>query len=491
MRTGYSHLGFDFASDGDFVVRVANAQFVNLQTILEIDGEKLLQVYLPEEAGGPPRISARFFDRDNAEIAAIVKNQWRGSAEAFDIEARGNRIVARSGTRAIDLSVVLEPPNIFAVESMNLAFNDSRVAGSVADGFEVRTPDASLKVPSDPVLVRSAPFWLSISDGQIRLGSDSTVRFTRANGSVRYLPGYYQVEDADVEFMHSDGEVPPLPSTIQSDEPLLKVVSRKPGSGIAVHFNIPREPLPAREGTGPEIRLERDALPEQVVLRELMRLSGQFQAFYAAERGKIPWALYWAQDLSLKDSHPWQVRVRPTGERVICLRGVPARVGDAFNITRALRHLILDAEGFPSTISKGPAPFLSTALNDAIRAPVIDRGLTEYGFDLWCQYDVEAAVAMREMEQFPSAPTDRYYWLLWLFVYVGQRLAWEFRNAVRPRAGNDLRMFFDSRYPKLGNEAQQMLHLIKMVGYTTPQEQMGLLVAVIKGYGLWDIVGVR
>lgn len=224
-QKGFSHTPLDISGKGGLVVKIGNTEFVNLQTIIEIDGESILSVDPPEESNAPPRISAKFYDQNNKEVASIVQNVWRGSADAFDIEAKGGTFKIQSDERQVDLLIDLVPPNLFVIERINLAYNDARISGDISKGFKVEIPGASLQVPADPRRIQRPPFWLSIRDGRIALGSDCVGKYNRED-----CIGYYEIHNADVEIV-SPAEIPS-----RSGTDVLKITGREGGGRVDMVF---------------------------------------------------------------------------------------------------------------------------------------------------------------------------------------------------------------------------------------------------------------
>ena len=104
---GTSSLTLDIKHDDDFIIKIGKAEFVNLQSIIRIDGVEILKISPPESENAPPIVSAQFFDRDNNRIAKIVENEWLGSANAFDIETKGCTIKVRSGGGKLSVEAIL------------------------------------------------------------------------------------------------------------------------------------------------------------------------------------------------------------------------------------------------------------------------------------------------------------------------------------------------------------------------------------------------
>jgi len=242
-KKGFSHFNLDIGLGDDFIVKIGNTRFKNLQSIIEIDGEDILSVYPPEELNAPPRISARFFDRNNVNIACIVQNQWRGSSDAFDIEAKGGTFKIRSAVNKIDLFLRVQPTNLFVIEKIELAYKNTRISGSTSKGLKVQLQNASVKIPTKPDQIQEAPFWLSIKEGKIYLGNDFVESLNR-----KEYAGYYEIENADVELIDSadvNSPVNPRPG-----RKVLKITGGEGGGRVLFNPTSLRKEMPKQRENG-------------------------------------------------------------------------------------------------------------------------------------------------------------------------------------------------------------------------------------------------
>lgn len=231
-QQGTSQFELDIASDGHFIVKVGQTEFVNPKRIIEINGEEILAISAPERLGTPPRITAQFFDRNGIRVAHIEKNHWHGSTDAFDIEAIGGYFKIRSAERLIDLFLRVNPPNSIEIEKLELYYDNTIISGSSQDGFTVKTRNSSLKIPSKPEKVLEAPFWISVKEEKIIIGQDSVGFLNRQEH-----PGTYEINDADVELI--DAEEFGLPFGTAKGRKVVKVTSREAGGGITIDFSNP------------------------------------------------------------------------------------------------------------------------------------------------------------------------------------------------------------------------------------------------------------
>jgi len=95
--------------------------------ILRVAGSDLLQIRPPEVAGGPFRLSARLYDEAGRLTLEIVENEWRSSAENWDVEVVGQRISIRSARGKISLVLRADPPTGLVVERLNMVKDEVQV----------------------------------------------------------------------------------------------------------------------------------------------------------------------------------------------------------------------------------------------------------------------------------------------------------------------------------------------------------------------------
>lgn len=234
--------------------------------------------------------------------------------------------------------------------------------------------------------------------------------------------------------------------------------------------------------------------PEELVIGKLLNSSKEFAAFYHAERRKIVKPVQWTQDPSLPEGVDHQATQLLTGEQVISLRRVPARLEDAISIAHELQHFLLSGEGFPSTGCEDKRLYdVSSSLNSMLHDPLVNSRLQAYGFDLWNQYETEVSRDSRTLEAEPSPPSGSLRRMLWIFNYVANTLDWELAYNKAGKSDNEFQSWFDARYPDVAEEGQELLASVRSIGFDTPENMGILLNEIIRKYklkGLY-IVGVR
>jgi len=123
------HDAFDVGGQ-DVAVWFCSTKCVRVRHILRINGETLLAIEPPEEAGGPYRLSGRFYDSAGKLRFEIARNEWTGDPLSYDIETVGPRLIIRSEPREICLQLCAHPPRGIVIERLKMQFGTTRIQGN-------------------------------------------------------------------------------------------------------------------------------------------------------------------------------------------------------------------------------------------------------------------------------------------------------------------------------------------------------------------------
>lgn len=111
----------------------------NVRALIEINGDELLSIFPPREAGQPFLINAWLCDEEGNEILRIVDNEWRTSVENWDVSVIGQRITIRNAPREISLVLRSDPPNRLVVERMHMLHKGARVTCAENGNVKIAT----------------------------------------------------------------------------------------------------------------------------------------------------------------------------------------------------------------------------------------------------------------------------------------------------------------------------------------------------------------
>lgn len=230
FEKGVSKFEMDVDATGNFILSVGNTDFINLERIIEIDGQLILGINPPEALYCPPRLTAKFYDRNSKPIATIVDNEWQGSANAFDIESEGKKLKARSKLYGIDLELHVAPPTGVRIEKLNLSFNGRTITGSTEKGFKVITDRAETFIRTDKKMIQKAPYWINLTD-ILKLGSDEVITYV-SNGVAQQLPGALIHEGVKTEYLELEENQP-------FDGRPMRITSTEPGGCLMFEVDLP------------------------------------------------------------------------------------------------------------------------------------------------------------------------------------------------------------------------------------------------------------
>ncbi len=234
--------------------------------------------------------------------------------------------------------------------------------------------------------------------------------------------------------------------------------------------------------------------PEQDVIGPLLTIPA-FEAFYRAERARIPWPVYWTVDATLPPgiaaihTHYWpNPGSDDTDYALIRLPHIPS--DNPLAVAHELSHSILDAEGYPSAASTDPGSMVATALTSLMTDPVISRRLLAFGFDVRADVDRQLEQVDDQLKD-ADPPGDPITLAQWVFTVTGLCLEYEVATGGDPVA---FRHQFESRFPTPGRAVQRSLDTIRSSGYDTPDQQRRLLRRIMHDYdlarwGVWIVGG--
>jgi len=222
---------------------------------------------------------------------------------------------------------------------------------------------------------------------------------------------------------------------------------------------------------------------EKSVIGMLLDSSDLLFSYYSDAMAKISDKIYWAHDPNMQtEAMTWR---DPRGFKVITLRDVPASIDDVVIVAYGIESFIVGQEGFLSTSSK-EAKFahVSASMNSMVRIPLVDSRLQGYGFELNENYNEQLEDAKESLSQL-TEPRDEYWRLVWIFNYVKAVLMLEDVLDINTSKSEFLQWYTD-RYPEVAEDGQELLNLVRKVGYKTWQKQIELFDQIIEKYDLYD-----
>jgi hypothetical protein len=142
LQSGFSREFFDIG-DGHPELRFGGVTLTNCPTPIQVAGMPLFSIQVPEEPGGPFRLSG-FFTDSSANLSLIIReNEWIANTNNWDVEVSGGAITIREAPGKIHLRLVADPPSGLVVDrlEMRLAQHTFRANG---DWLEVEFPHGGI-----------------------------------------------------------------------------------------------------------------------------------------------------------------------------------------------------------------------------------------------------------------------------------------------------------------------------------------------------------
>jgi len=235
LKTKTSKFNFLLDPNSTVIFRLGNATFSGTSVIIVIDSNPILSVFPPEEVESPPLIKAQFYDREGNRIAWIDDNEWNGSSDSFDIEAKGNSIKVRSAQYNIDLHIKIIPPGIFEIQTLNLIYNGKSIDGNKRDGFQVRSTNTSITIGREKQEIVNPPFGISIQGETIYIGSNDIANFQDLQGKTPKISGHFEIKGGELDLEYGD-----------SPYPKMRFMSKSDGAGFGIRLNLPTTDQPRR-----------------------------------------------------------------------------------------------------------------------------------------------------------------------------------------------------------------------------------------------------
>ena len=141
------------------------------ESLIEIDGDRVLGVNPPELAGGPFRVTAFFKDSNGQPVLFIENNEWRTPSSNWDVEISGPRITIRQKAGEISLILRTEARRAIVIEQLKLEHNGNRIEGD-SDALVFTTP-AGIEGEYSGLQVDQCRVGIQIKDGSVAFGVGS------------------------------------------------------------------------------------------------------------------------------------------------------------------------------------------------------------------------------------------------------------------------------------------------------------------------------
>jgi hypothetical protein len=93
---------------------------------LSFDKHVILSIEPPEQTREPYSISGEFYDHTGNLLFMILKNEWIGNIDNWDIETVGRTVTIRIGPRRIALRITALPPDGIIIERADMFYRHTQ-----------------------------------------------------------------------------------------------------------------------------------------------------------------------------------------------------------------------------------------------------------------------------------------------------------------------------------------------------------------------------
>ena len=241
---------------------------------------------------------------------------------------------------------------------------------------------------------------------------------------------------------------------------------------------------------------------EDYAIGQLLESSEEFRAFYEAEREKITEPICWTQSIPFTwmDAVSFLLPINSENRFFISANRIPLFVDDAFWIAHQLRLFtkMID-EGFPMVVPTRTGAYadesdvaeVALMLNYMFVFPLCHAGLESYGFNLVESYErlINSTIAMFEQpSQFGMPYAFRYGFFRYKFLFatVQSILYLEDVLGKANEGPNEVQLWLEAHEPTIADELDEILSLIREIGYDTPEKAKLSYKAILDRYNQHD-----
>ena len=167
-QQGHSYGAFDLGDIHPLVV-LGSMRGERVNTLIRLDGERLLKIHPPEFPDGPFRLSARFYDSKGTLSLEVDENEWKVFTSNWDFKMEGRTITIREGFRRIALRLRNVPYDGIYIERMKMYYNGTEVLCDSSENVSIKVAN-SLSMVSSKAFGKGCDVLLDINDSNVVWG---------------------------------------------------------------------------------------------------------------------------------------------------------------------------------------------------------------------------------------------------------------------------------------------------------------------------------
>lgn len=167
-ENGFSFEEFDVGNTAP-EISVGNFKGINVDTLIEIFGTRILSISPPAEPGQPFGFNALLTDRVGNIIFSIEDNEWQSSTENWDVETRGGKITIRQQLGDVILTIRTDPPNKLVIERLDMYHRGVSISCREGHAILITMPDGRI-IEGDGVTAVGCKIGIKIDSDGLGLG---------------------------------------------------------------------------------------------------------------------------------------------------------------------------------------------------------------------------------------------------------------------------------------------------------------------------------
>lgn len=185
LRKGFSFGILDSGSNIPTVI-LGNAIFKNIVYPLQLAGDPIFSVSMPEEEGAPININAYLADKNGKELLRIENNVWKTPSLHWDVQLIGNRLQINNAKRDIALVFRTELPDKFIVERLSMMHKGNFIESKELDSVRIIT-SKGIELLTQSVELSNGLIGLIVNENSILIGvCEQTVMIGGPSGRIRF-----------------------------------------------------------------------------------------------------------------------------------------------------------------------------------------------------------------------------------------------------------------------------------------------------------------
>jgi len=234
---------------------------------------------------------------------------------------------------------------------------------------------------------------------------------------------------------------------------------------------------------------------EKFMIKYIMANDKNFKRFFRENRNTIDLELLWFKSDNLCSSMSYGVPIIKNYGQVAIIGNknyAPIEIEKSLEVAHELQHIICCQEGYKFVrFKEGCGTETSTypkAISDMINDPIVNNRIMKYNFNLYDYYKKADNIQMRSIGIYPIEKVLHENLIFITTLYVKKTL--DLRNIYPDIKDEDVEFnkWIKKYYPEVIPISKQILKLVEVIGYNTPEKTESIFGKVISLLGLDDVL---